>query len=310
MLIITDLQELACASLNKPCVLALGTFDGLHRGHVDVIKGAKDLAQERNCLLGVFTFSNHPLEVIRPEAVPAALVREEEKLALLEGLGVELLINLPFTRAMLQLEPEAFLEQLYSLGLGGIVVGENFTYGAQGRGNIASLKAAFTKWQLPLVVRPLVKAGEQIISSTLIRGLITAGQVKEAAALLGRPYSIAGRVVQGQQRGRLLGFPTANIELAGAKYAIPAVGVYAVKAAVKGSYYLGMANIGNNPTFGDVPEPRLEVHLLDFAGDIYGQNIIVEFVAHLRQQQAFSGLEQLKQQLAKDLQATRAAVKL
>lgn len=298
MEIITSLEQLH--SFAAPCVVALGTFDGLHRGHLDVIGTAKQEAEHTGAKLAVFTFSNHPLEWINPAHVPVALVTPAVKLQLLESLGVDVLIDIPFNQLVADLLPQQFLERLRALNYSCLVVGENFTYGQRGVGNVYTLAASAQALGFKLIVRKLVSNNGTIISSTEIRRLITAGEVQQAAKMLGRSYSISGIVAHGNERGRLLGYPTANLELVDAHVAIPLGGVYAVRAYVDGGVYGGMANIGKNPTFGDVEKPRLETNIFGFSGDIYGKTLTIEFVQRIRGEVKFTGIDALKEQLAQD----------
>lgn len=298
MEIITSLEQLH--SFAAPCVVALGTFDGLHRGHLDVIGTAKQEAEHTGAKLAVFTFSNHPLEWINPAHVPVALVTPAVKLQLLESLGVDVLIDIPFNQLVADLLPQQFLERLSALNYSCLVVGENFTYGQRGVGNVYTLAASAQAMGFKLIVRKLVSNNGTIVSSTEIRRLITDGEVQQAAKMLGRSYSISGIVAHGNERGRLLGYPTANLELVDAHVAIPLGGVYAVRAYVDGCVYGGMANIGKNPTFGDVEKPRLETNIFGFSGDIYGKTLTIEFVQRIRGEVKFAGIDALKAQLAQD----------
>ena len=298
MEIITSLEQLH--SFAAPCVVALGTFDGLHRGHLDVIGTAKQEAEHTGAKLAVFTFSNHPLEWINPAHVPVALVTPAVKLQLLESLGVDVLIDIPFNQLVADLLPQQFLERLRALNYSCLVVGENFTYGQRGMGNVYTLAASAQALGFKLIVRKLISNNGTIISSTEIRRLITAGEVQQAAKMLGRSYSISGIVAHGNERGRLLGYPTANLELVDAHVAIPLGGVYAVRAYIDGGVYGGMANIGKNPTFGDVEKPRLETNIFGFSGDIYGKTLTIEFVQRIRGEVKFAGIDALKAQLAQD----------
>lgn len=298
MEIITSLEQLH--SFAAPCVVALGTFDGLHRGHLDVIGTAKQEAEHTGAKLAVFTFSNHPLEWINPAHVPVALVTPAVKLQLLESLGVDVLIDIPFNQLVADLLPQQFLERLSALNYSCLVVGENFTYGQRGVGNVYTLAASAQAMGFKLIVRKLVSNNGTIVSSTEIRRLITAGEVQQAAKMLGRSYSISGIVAHGNERGRLLGYPTANLELVDAHVAIPLGGVYAVRVYVDGGVYGGMANIGKNPTFGDVEKPRLETHIFGFSGDIYGKTLTIEFVQRIRGEVKFASIDALKAQLAQD----------
>ena len=291
------------AQLHKveaPCVIALGTFDGLHLGHQDVIKRARDYADQHGLRLAVFTFSNHPMTLIDPQCVPVALITQEQKYEYLAALGVDLLLDVPFDEQLANLSPEAFLAQLESLNFRCLVVGENFSFGYHGVGNQYTLASYTENKGCKLLVCRLVNAGEQVISSTRIRQLITAGRVQEAQQMLGRPYSLGGIVSKGNQRGNLLGFPTANIELETAGVAVPMGGVYAVQVHFGGKSYLGMGNIGKNPTFGDVEHARLEVNIFDYSGNLYGQELTVAFYQRVRGEVKFQGIEQLVAQLEQD----------
>ena len=310
MEIITSLQQLHnYAAQGQGCALALGTFDGLHLGHQEVILAAKQFAETLGLKLAVFTFSNHPMQYINPERIPPMLLTLEDKLKVLEGLGVELLLDLPFDEELANLSPEAFLDTLSPLSCQAIAVGENFTYGYRGLGNSLSLEQAAAERGFRLRVCPLVKWGDVVISSTLIRHLLVEGEVAAAAARLGRNYMLRGRVAHGNERGRLLDFPTANIELPElrqkVRMTIPAGGVYAVKALVRGKTYSGMANIGKNPTYGDVEDLRLETHIFAFQENIYGEELKVEFVERLRGEIKFADVQQLQEQLTKDKAACR-----
>lgn len=306
MEIITSLGQLH--KYDVPCVVALGTFDGLHRGHLDVIGAAKAQAEATGAKLAVFTFSNHPFACFRPDKVPPALITSEAKHALLRKIGVDILVDVPFDFSIARLAPEVFLEKLSALGYSCLVVGSNFTYGIRGEGNVETLAKSAEKLGFKLVVRKLVSDGEVIISSTEIRQLIANGEVSEAMHMLGRAYSIKGCVAHGNERGRLLNFRTANLELAGTALAVPLGGVYAVRVMVHGVTYGGMANIGKNPTFGDVEHARLEVHIFDFDADIYDEEISVEFIARVRGEIKFSGIDKLVAQLEEDKRVCRELI--
>lgn len=298
MEIITALEQLH--NVGAPCVIALGTFDGLHLGHQDVILAAREQASATGAKLAVFTFSNHPLSLIRPDAVPVSLIYSEKKLELLSKLGVDILIDIPFDKALSELAPEEFLEKLKPMNYSCLTVGENFTYGIYGRGNCTTLAESAKELGFKLIVRPLVSCDGTVISSTAIRQLISNGLMSKAEKMLGRSYSLTGVVAHGNERGRLLGYPTANIELEDYNVAAPKGGVYMVEVSVNGNSFYGMANIGKNPTFGDVERLRLEVNIFDFAGDIYGQELTVIFKSYVRGEVKFSSIDALKDQLAAD----------
>ena len=286
-------------------VIALGTFDGLHLGHTDVINMARDYAERSGLKLAVFTFSNHPLALIRPDLVPVRIISAEEKIKLLESFGVDYLINIPFTEDFAALSPDEFLERLACFNYRCLVVGENFTYGFLGSGKTETLERSGRKNGFDVIVRPLVKMNGNVVSSTGIRNLIQAGHIEYANRMLGRAYAITGEIVHGEQRGRKLGFPTANIELLHGEMAVPAPGVYAVTASIEGSIYEGMGNIGNNPTFNDVEHARLEVNLFNCSGDLYGKTMSVQFHKYIRAEKKFSGVEELCRQIEEDKKAIK-----
>lgn len=286
-------------------VIALGTFDGLHLGHTDVINTAKDYAERSGLKLAVFTFSNHPLALIRPDLVPVRIISAEEKIKLLESFGVDYLINIPFTENFAALSPDEFLDRLACFNYRCLVVGENFTYGFLGSGKTETLERSGRKNGFDVIVRPLVKMNGNVVSSTGIRNLIQAGHIEYANRMLGRAYAITGKIVHGEQRGRKLGFPTANIELLHGEMAVPAPGVYAVTASIEGSIYEGMGNIGNNPTFNDVEHVRLEVNLFNCSGDLYGKTMSVQFHKYIRAEKKFSGVEELCRQIEEDKKAIK-----
>ena len=286
-------------------VIALGTFDGLHLGHTDVINTAKDYAERSGLKLAVFTFSNHPLALIRPDLVPVRIISAEEKIKLLESFGVDYLINIPFTEDFAALSPDEFLDRLACFNYRCLVVGENFTYGFLGSGKTETLERSGRKNGFDVIVRPLVKMNGNVVSSTGIRNLIQAGHIEYANRMLGRAYAITGKIVHGEQRGRKLGFPTANIELLHGEMAVPAPGVYAVTASIESSIYEGMGNIGNNPTFNDVEHARLEVNLFNCSGDLYGKTMSVQFHKYIRAEKKFSGVEELCRQIEEDKKAIK-----
>lgn len=286
-------------------VIALGTFDGLHLGHTDVINTARDYAERSGLKLAVFTFSNHPLALIRPDLVPVRIISAEEKIKLLESFGVDYLINIPFTEDFAALSPDEFLEKLACFNYRCLVVGENFTYGFLGSGKTETLERSGRKNGFDVIVRPLVKMNGNVVSSTGIRNLIHAGHIEYANRMLARAYAITGKIVHGEQRGRKLGFPTANIELLHGEMAVPAPGVYAVTASIEGSIYEGMGNIGNNPTFNDVEHARLEVNLFNCSRDLYGKTMSVQFHKYIRAEKKFSGVEELCQQIEEDKKAIK-----
>lgn len=297
------------AEMESSCyggAIALGTFDGLHVGHRKIIYGA--LASGIRPV-GIVTFANHPLSVIAPEQEPPQLVSPAERRKLLGEQGIDFLLELTFTGQLAHQPPESFVKDLLkALRPRVILVGENFTFGAGGRGTadtlascVAEVSAGLTGQTCQVVKVPLICTEDgAVVSSTRIRQAVQGGKVLEAAFLLGRPFTMEGSVVHGDQQGRTIGFPTANLALE-ERLAVPANGAYAVYAAIAGENgrLPGIAAITSKPTAGG-RERRLEVHLLDFAGDIYGKNLQVSFVDRLRAERRFNSFEELKAQLEQD----------
>ena len=225
MKLITSLDELHRAHL-LPSAAALGTFDGVHRGHQEVIGTTRTYARQHHLQLMVFTFSTHPLASLKPELEPPRLLDNAAKEKLMVDLEVDILVNIPFTRELAAMSADDFLQMLVDLGVKAVGIGDNFSFGAGGKGNVRLLKTEHTRFGLTILSRPLLKQDGLVVSSTNIRKAIAEGRVELAAQMLGRPYAIRGQVVPGDHRGRLLGFPTANLKLLGQHFAVPAFGVY------------------------------------------------------------------------------------
>ena len=283
-----------------PCVIAMGTFDGLHKGHRDVIDTAASYAAEHRLRLAVFTFSNHPYAAIRPSAIPQSLLSPEEKIRLLKLWGVDLLIDVPFNKQLSILSPGTFLQKLKQFNFACLVCGVNFSYGFKGIGNIASLQMAGKEQGFDVIVRPLLEYKKKIISSTRIRRAIAEGNLRDAEHMLGRFCSVEGIVHKGFQRGRKIGFPTANLYVNRSGSALPPSGVYALQVREGDKLYNGVGNLGMNPTFDDVVRELLEVHLFDCDENLYGHILEASFCRFIRHEQRFSSVEELKAQLEKD----------
>ena len=284
--------------------VALGTFDGLHLGHRQIIGRAVALAHQSAGTSVVFTFSNHPLSMIAPERCPPLLLSEKDKVRLLTEMGLDILMTIPFTPDFLQLPPTAFIELLLTyLRPEHVVVGPNYTFGYKGQGTPATLRTAGYKHGFNVHVPVAVTLNNELASSTLIRQFVAAGNVEQAAEYLGRFFSLTGTVIHGDARGRLLGYPTANIAIPQGMV-VPANGVYAVRVLMNGAEYKGVANIGSNPTFGG-KQQRLEVFILDFAGSLYGQEITVSFYSRLRSEIHFENAELLIDQITQDIRQVK-----
>lgn len=282
-------------------VIALGNFDGVHIGHRAVLDVARGLATETGAGLGVALFEPHPRRYFAPDARSFRLMSPARRDATLEALGVVQLHVLEFDRAMAQMTPEDFVQTVLADGLGiaGIVTGSDFRFGAGRTGSVVELAQLCAALGIRSAFAELEGNGSDKVSSTRIRQAIHDGNMQAAAELLGARWTVDGVVVQGNQRGRTIGFPTANIDMG--DYVRPAYGVYAVLVGIDGEAATrpAVANIGKRPTVDGVTEV-LEVHLLDFDGDLYGRELAVEFHDHLRSERRFDGLDALKAQIALD----------
>tara|TARA_R110000765_G_scaffold329230_1_gene420113 strand:+ start:203 stop:1147 length:945 start_codon:yes stop_codon:yes gene_type:complete len=294
----------------RGAVVALGNFDGVHLGHRAVLDIARRLAEDEGAKLGVALFEPHPRRYFAPEARAFRLMSPARRDATLDALGVAQLHILEFDAAMAQMTPEIFVQTVLAdgLGIGGIVTGSDFRFGAGRAGSTVELAQLCTARGIRSSFAELTGNGSDKVSSTRIRKAIHDGNMQAAAELLGARWAVDGVVVQGNQRGRTIGFPTANIDMG--DYVRPAYGVYAVLAGIDGEPAVrpAVANIGKRPTVDGVTEV-LEVHLLDFEGDLYGRELAVEFHDHLRAEHRFDGLDALKAQIALDAARARDVLK-
>ncbi len=300
-----DLQESYAG-----CVIALGTFDGIHLGHVDIIRTAKECAMQAGKKLVVFSFSNHPLDQLAPEKSPPRLCSEEKKKLLLDSLAVDVLFNMHFDSKLATVSSDQFvmdLKKFFSPSC--VVVGDNYSYGYLGAGSAETLLADGNKYGFAVVVRSLVEIDGLVVSSTNIRNKVLAGDILTANKLLGRCYSISGEVVAGDARGRKLGFPTANISLAPANQTIAADGVYAVLVKIGEDTFKAVVSIGKNPTF-ELASRRVEVHILDFAGVLYGKTIEIAFVDKIRAMKKFADEQELVASISADIEKAKTILSL
>jgi riboflavin kinase/FMN adenylyltransferase len=296
--------EAAPAALRGGAV-ALGNFDGVHRGHQAVIRAGVDWARANGRAAWVATFDPHPSRLFRPDAPPFALTTLAQKLRHFASLGVDGAVVIPFTRALSELSAESFVDTwlVDRLAPGHVVTGEDFSFGHRRSGTAETLQALGAERGFTARALAPVADGEEPVSSTRIREALMAGRPEDAARLLSRPFAIAGTVVPGDQRGRTIGVPTANLELG--QYLRPRFGVYAVRVRLpSGDVREGVANLGIRPMF-EPPKLLLETWILDWAGDLYGEEIEVEFVAFLRDEMKLSGLDALKAQIAIDEREAR-----
>ena len=287
-----------------PMSIALGFFDGVHMGHQQVIQTAKKIASEQKWKSAVMTFDPHPSVVLgRQHQTIRYITPLEEKIRMIDQLGIDNLFVIRFTSDFANLEPQQFVDQ-YIIGLNvrHVVAGYDFTYGRCGKGTMDTLPMHSRNVFAITKVEKLEYNGEKV-SSTRIRNLLTEGQIEEVNSLLGRPYRITGMVVHGDQRGRKIGFPTANVECDD-YYILPNPGVYAVRMKVKDKWLNGVCNIGYRPTFKRPNEQSLsiEVHLFDFNHSIYGEEVVVEWHKRIRQERKFNSVQDLVAQIEKDKQ--------
>lgn len=308
MQLITALEELpaACAGGVAMCI---GVFDGVHRGHQMLIDQARRQARRRALRSMVFTFHDHPLSLLAPPYAPLALTSPEEKAALIASHGLDLCAMIDFTPEFAALSAEAFLERVVAGACQAryLVCGEDFRFGQGGQGDVDMLLREAPRLGFELEVCEPLFDDHNPIRSSRIRQFLLEGRVAEANQLLGHRYTLSGVVVQGDQRGRTIGFPTANLEPP-ARRLVPHDGVYAVYADVDGQPYPAMMNIGMRPTFAK-EHRSLEVHLLDFAGDLYGKSMRVTFLARIREERKFGSIQELIAQLEQDRENTRALFK-
>lgn len=302
--------ELSGLPLPDGAVITVGTFDGVHRGHQDVLRTLVDHAERRGLPSVVLTFEPHPLEVVNPTAAPPLLTLHEEKLEMLAQSGVSYVAVLPFTPALAALEAEAFVDDVLRgrFALRELLVGHDHGFGRGRLGDIEVLKALGQSRDFDVSVLPAVHTPDgHAISSTAIRRAVAGGDLDRAAAGLGRPFSLSGTVVQGDQRGRTIGYPTLNLAPISERKLLPPDGVYAVRVQLPEGSFGGMLNLGPRPTVGD-RQRRIETHVFDAGADWYGARIRLDFVARLRGVQAFAGLDALKDQLARDETQARVAL--
>jgi riboflavin kinase/FMN adenylyltransferase len=287
--------------------LTIGNFDGVHRGHRALIEALRRQADALPGPAVALTFDPHPVELLRPGEMPPPLMTLLGRAELLQRDGADHVVILRIDRDFLRLGARAFFDRVIDQGFQAraLVEGFNFAFGRGREGNIDTLRGLCYEIGKRLVVLPPLEIDGGPVSSSRIRAALEGGDVREAAALLGRPYALTGSVAVGQERGRTIGFPTANLE--GIETLIPGDGVYAVRADAAGRAWPGAANVGPNPTFGEHAR-KVEVHLIGFRGDLYGQPLRVEFVDRLRDTRPFAGVAELVAQLRRDVERAKQIV--
>ncbi|WP_305045105.1 bifunctional riboflavin kinase/FAD synthetase [Geoalkalibacter sp.] len=285
-------------------VLTLGNFDGVHLGHREIFRRVVHRAREHDGTAIVFSFWPHPLRVLAPHQELRLINTYEEKVRLIAASCIDVLLCPPFTRDLAALTPEQFVKQVLvdRIGVRHIVVGYDYRFGRGRAGDVDLLKKLGQEHGFEVEVMAPIAQGQAVYSSTRVRELVRKGEVREVVGLLGRHFNLEGRVVHGDHRGTSLGFPTAN--LATDKELLPAAGVYAVKARHRGRTYDAVANIGLKPTFGG-DALCIEVHLLDFSGNLYGESLRLYFFERLRAEQRFDGVDALREAIRADIARAR-----
>ncbi len=295
--------------LEKPLkhpVLTIGNFDGVHKGHLTLFNKVKERAKFIHGQSVVMTFEPHPIKIMMPGNGPLLITPTEQKLKLIEASGIDITLCLPFSKEFAKILPQDFVKDLLKerIGVKEIVVGYDYSFGNKRTGNIALLKKMGQELGFKVHVVDQIMLNQTPVSSTNIRNLVRQGKLAEAKMLLGRDYQVYGTVVKGKNRGaRLLGFPTANLELV--DELTPKEGVYSVKVLIGDKEYQGLTNIGNNPTFGKDNAMSVETHLLDYSEDLVGQHIKIIFLARLRDEKTFASFEELAEQIKKDVLEAR-----
>ena len=290
----------------EPACVALGNFDGVHAGHRKLIEAAVAKAKEKGLASAVFTFSNHPKSLI-PGAKPVKnIVYREEKETLIEGLGVDYYVNIPFTAEIMQMSPEAFVKTFLhdKLNAKEIFCGFNYHFGFKGEGDTKLLRILGAKYDFHVNEMKAVSIDGDVVSSTLIRNMIMAGEMEECSKYLGRNYDIGGEVVVGNKLGRTIGFPTSNIMI-DESMVTPPNGVYITYCIYNGVKYPSITNVGIKPTIGSFKK-NMETHIFNFDKELYGKKIKVEFIKKTRDEVKFRSIEELSAQIAKDCNEAKA----
>ncbi len=297
-------KELVKFKPQKEALLSIGIFDGVHLGHQRLLSYLKRQAESKNCLSGVVTFKTHPESVLSSGTTVPWLVQLEDRVALIREIGIDIIVVLPFTLELSRLSAREFIQILKkSLKMCGLIIGPDFALGRNREGNIENLRSLGRELGFSVEVFPSVTLDGTIISSSIIRRSLLQGDIKKVERLVGRRFSIKGQVISGDRRGTTLGFPTANLKIE-PDQALPADGVYATMVYIDRQPLPAVTNIGVRPTFGG-NERFVETHVLDYSGNLLGQQLKVEFLERIREEKRFATAEDLKAQIIKDIEKAR-----
>ncbi len=298
------IDDLTRSQVDQQTVVTIGSFDGLHIGHQKLVRDIVDEAHRTGRASALVTFHPHPRAVLRPWLSPKVLTTPGEKAALAARWGLDIFVLLHFTAEVAHMPAPDFIRLLVErLHMAELWVGPDFALGRGREGDVPALREMGRQWGFALRVVAPVQIGSRVVSSTWVRELLATGQVAEARRLLGRPYSVAGEVVSGDRRGRCLGFPTANLAIRPER-ALPPNGVYAVYAQIGERRLPAVANIGERPSF-NTGQHAVEVHILDYRGDLYGRDLVIEFVKRLRPERRFEDICELIRQINRDVARAR-----
>ena len=306
MLIFRSISEIG-EKLRHPAV-TIGNFDGVHLGHREIFRRVRELARARDGVSVVITFAPHPLQVFAPDTGVKLITTPKEKQALIEASGIDYLLEIPFDLSFASISATEFVERILvgAIGMESLVIGYDYAFGRGREGNVKLLRRLGERLGYTVELLQPISGRGLVYSSTAVRTMVSEGNVAGVVSVLGRHYAVTGTVVHGHQRGRGLGFPTANLKTE--KELLPAAGVYAVKARIGSALYDGACNIGTNPTFGD-EQLSLEVFLFDFDGELYGAEVTLIFIERLRGEMRFPNPEALKQAIAADVARCKVILK-
>ncbi len=298
-------RELARVAPGRPCAVTIGVFDGVHRGHQHLVRLLLERAHRDGLASVAITFNPHPRTVLRPGTAVTYLTSLEERVELLQGLGLDAVAVLPFTSELAQLSPHEFLAMLsQELDMRLLMVGPDFALGRNRAGTVSVMRAAGEKFGFRIEVAPLLAEDDEKVGSTVVRQALSDGDLERVSRLLGRPYSLRGPIVAGDHRGRTLGFPTANIAI-GLDRALPAFGVYVTRAHLRESTYESCTSIGVRPTFDVEPRPTVEAYIIDFDEDVYGDELRLDLLHRLRGELKFADVDDLVAHMRRDIKDTR-----